>query len=258
VAKQIRASMSNMQEQIVHFFLVVHIRIRTYMITFLPAENTREFILRDPDGYLSHFDSTNMFSRGYPSDANPLRYIIDSALTASDFTLSERTHLVRSAAIADTLIQQRARHILGITNTQLLVNIPWIFAKTGTAYEMGLPHTRQGIIFPGSPLRTDPETLIHEKVHIFTRYYPDAAKSILARYGIVPIINTNPLPAQLRTRNPDIPRSTPTYWNSVSGHLYDDHYYNTNPASAFDTSALHPRASHPYEWLAYTVSEVCK
>jgi hypothetical protein len=31
-----------------------------------------------------------MFSRGYPSDTNPLRYIIDSALTASDFTLSER------------------------------------------------------------------------------------------------------------------------------------------------------------------------
>lgn len=93
-------------------------------------------------------------------------------------------------------------------DAEALEKLPWVFAKTtGSAYEDGLPHTRApNIIFLSARTLASRDkalakTLLHEKIHVYQRAYPDKAATAIAGAGYaktgrlrrdVPLIRANP------------------------------------------------------------------
>ena len=88
---------------------------------------------------------------------------------------------------------------------QKIASIPWVFALTKeNEYEDGLPHTRTNIIFLSTNVDQTPlklvSILIHEKIHIYQRLYPEETMNFLAVHGYyrwkqrfgVPRIRSNP------------------------------------------------------------------
>jgi hypothetical protein len=137
-----------------------------------------------------------------------------------------------------------------------LAELPWVFAKIeGTAYEDGLPHTRApNVIFLASgTLRSKnaslKRTLLHEKIHVYQRAYPEKTAALVRDAGYV---NTgkrrNTVP--LARANPDLDE-----W------IYEDEaakpmisvYQNDGPASVSDVHGA-PQHEHPYEAMAWDVA----
>lgn len=230
---------------------------------FLTKAQTRQFILNDSDNYISNFDPINMFSRGYRKSAPPSKYIADSAKSAMSFTSSEKQTLTELTRQADEIIRDpnaQPTRVIGKKYAKLLASIPWKFAKTkGNHYENGLSHTRKDIIFVSSGElnelgELDGSTLIHEKMHIFTRYYKKETENILYQYGFTNIRNFRGDSAKvinMHRYNPDT--NINTYFNSSMGKLFTSDFYNPKPYyTNHISSSLHEE--HPYEWLAYQIT----
>jgi hypothetical protein len=203
--------------------------------------------------YIGGFTYMDLISRGYPSGAHA-QYIANAAITTADFTPSERQRLTELAAEADAYIctyNPTLMHAL-ITRANLdkLASIPWKFAKIrGTAYESGMPHTRNDIIFLSDKNDTTMNTLLHEKVHLFTRAYPTETASILRAHGFSEIPRPN-ISIAFHRANPDINKSA--YFNPYIGKIFVSQYNNPIPYHTNQIDALSEH-EHPYEWLAYAV-----
>jgi len=231
--------------------------------TFLSRKQTRDFITKDRDGYLSSLSSSDLFSRGYANNISA--YISNSANASTPFTNREKRALTDLTREADSYIYDSdnpespvspVSAIIGAHNAQRLAQIPWKFAKTqDNVYEGGTPHTREDIIFLPSNIFTN-ETptmhlLIHEKMHIFTRFYKKETQEILHHHGFTLISNSPFNETNMHRSNPDTNRDI--YFNPSMGKIFISNFYNTTPHHLHDISS--PLSDeHPYEWIAYKVS----
>lgn len=119
----------------------------------------------------------------------------------ANFTLRERGILKSLTRILNNELEKR--------NLLSLRIIPWVFAKT-LSIEAGMPHTHQDTIFLPQSFFSNNEnefvklrTLLHEKLHIYQRKYPQKTKDYYNTLGFTQI---SP-PKQLNSRkriNPDL------------------------------------------------------
>lgn len=228
--------------------------------TFWSAAETRAFINTDPDGYLSGFTENDLHARGYSDIRTYTERVVDSV---SDFTVDESAILKRIATSVDNYIRNppRGSALARTFNTaytrEYLANLPWIFAKTtGGVYEQGMPHTRVNTIFLDTTVDTDtvftPNVLLHEKIHLFTRVYPNETQKILMEYGFTPVPE-DPVNIATRRANPDTDNRA--YFSSMHGRVLTGSYSGMDPSHVNDIP--NPEgADHPYEWLAYTGSDM--
>jgi hypothetical protein len=124
-------------------------------------------------------------------------------------------------------------------------------------YENGYPHTRYNIIFL-SPLffkqswkswKNQLNTLEHECIHIFQRFYPIDTEKYLNSMGFQKKGDFKTLfPEQYRLKrsNPDIDNNI---WTDPSGNFMFPIYSSEDPKSLNDV--LSHDMEHPYEWMAY-------
>ena len=142
-------------------------------------------------------------------------------------------------------------NIIGF-NGNKAANIKWkIGLINDSIYENGLPHTRNDVIIITKQVLNSyrlETTLIHEKIHVYQKLYPDDIKEYL---------NTNnfkisrPKTNNVRA-NPDIDEFI--YKDSNGNEMYCE--YNENPKSIFDV-IYYPNNSvsneHPLEYMAYNI-----
>ena len=141
-------------------------------------------------------------------------------------------------------------------NTALLKNLPWIFVKTtAQAYEDGLPHTRgpNVICLSTQTLHTKntvlKRTMLHEKVHIYQRVYPEQTASVIKAAGYHKTTtprNTIPL---IRA-NPDLDK---WIYEDANGKPMLAVYNSAKPSGISDISNKNSNQEHPYESMAYAV-----
>jgi hypothetical protein len=136
-----------------------------------------------------------------------------------------------------------------------LAAIPWVIAKTTTpAYEDGLPHTRADVIFLSSTTlhKKDTDlarTLLHEKVHLYQRKYPQETAQAIADAGYH---RTD----RRRTETP-LARANP----DLDDWVYEDPagvpmltvYNSAKPSSIGDVTGSNDH-EHPYETMAYSLA----
>jgi hypothetical protein len=202
------------------------------VVTFLTAKQTHDFIDHDKDQFISNLSPTDLVARGVRSRYS---YRIQCAQSADDFTCDEKSALARNAQRADELFK-KLFCVPGL-NPHVICQMPWNFAKCSVDYEGGLPHTRSDIIFTKSGELTV-DQCAHEKIHVYQRLYPEAARVYLTTRGFAKIA-----PDPMRRANPD--QDNNSY--SRRGKVYDGIYTSRNPSSISSVRA----AQHPYELMAY-------
>ena len=109
-------------------------------------------------------------------------------------------------------------------------NIKWIFVKIDTNLENSFPHTIENVIvlsnnFFNYSFQSQISTIIHEKVHIYQRIYPEYINILYNRWGFKKVeVDFN-----YNRNNPDI-KYYYTYNNNLLIQLY-----NNNPLELYDS-----------------------
>jgi hypothetical protein len=145
-----------------------------YKIKFFNKDDTITFFINDVDDYLKNLNSYDIKALDSSSHND---YLQKSIKDAKNFTEAEKQKLISACKEADNFFRTKLniKHV----DNNILANMPWTLAKTsGKYYEEGYPHTRNDIIFITddvikSPLKYLIRVLIHEKVHVYSRLYPD-------------------------------------------------------------------------------------
>lgn len=224
-------------------------------ITFLTKTDTANFIMADPDTYTFNLSPLDLHARHAGSYEE---YEQASARSARSFTSSEIHILVRAAKKADAIISKMT--LSGCPAfAEKLVKVPWVFASTeGTTYEDGLPHTRANIIFLSSVLLARlsmnehelVKTLIHEKIHLHQRLYPNEVLALLKHRGYIQWKERHGVP-RIRA-NPDL--DPWIYIDPETKKEMAAYYTSDTPSSISDITLTTPTYEHPYELIAYELT----
>jgi uncharacterized protein YxeA len=231
-------------------------------ISFFSKKDTSNFLLLDPDNYILNMSKIDLKARGVSSGTNEY-YKQLSASLAADFSQKEKQELL-------SLMNMVKNNFKNTIYAPILEhNI--IFAKTdkgeqkgersdprgersNPSYENGFPHTRYNLIFL-SPLffrqswKNQLNTLEHECIHIFQRFYPIDTEKYLNSMGFQKKGDFKTLfPEQYRLKrsNSDIDNNI---WTDPSGNFMFPIYSSEDPKSLNDV--LSHDMEHPYEWMAY-------
>ena len=127
----------------------------------------------------------------------------------------------------------------------------------GSDYEMGLPHTVDHImIIPIEIVRTFSDerltrTLIHEKVHIYQKMYPQDVDKYIDSKSFIKVRKRTE--SDRIRANPDI--DDWIYMNKEENRIYSSIYVE-NPKSITDTTTRDQRYEHPFEQMAIDISEM--
>ena len=236
--------------------LSVDISAKNKDITFLTASDTSSFIMADPDTFAFNLSPLDLHAR---HAASYEEYKEASAISARSFTTSEIHLLVRACRKADRIISKISLEGCPAFSEKL-IQIPWIFASTeGSTYEDGLPHTRANVIFLSSivmnRISTNEQelvkTLVHEKIHLHQRLYPMEVLSLLKHRGYIQWKERKGIP-RIRA-NPDL--DPWIYIDPVTKKEMAAYYTSDSPSSISDITLTTPTYEHPYEALAYELTD---
>ena len=137
-----------------------------YKIKFYNKDETITFFVKDSDDYFKNLNSYDIKALDSLSHNDYLKKSINDA---KDFTEAEKEKLTIACKEADNFFRTKLNMKHVDSN---------ILSKTsGKYYEEGYPHTRNNIIFItdsviNSQLKHLVRVLIHEKVHVYSRLYP--------------------------------------------------------------------------------------
>jgi hypothetical protein len=246
------------------------------LVQLLSAADTKALLLSDPGGYVAGMTRADLAARGAQSTAE---YLARSGKLAHEFTEAERRATVRAILSVQawlTSAPRAGRTLLGV-NFAKLAKLPWRVAATAPAgggaagggaagaYEANLPHTRSDVVLIAPALIPSGDdtvsqkrfaaTLLHEKIHVYQRAYPQDIAAALDAEGYV---RKSPRASVALARaNPDLddwvyldPEAGPT-----KGKPMVALYASENPSGITDVTQANAAAfEHPYERMAYRIA----
>lgn len=184
---------------IVIFFIILSLTKKHIEYFYEPDFMTKEHMesIVNASSYFNRMNALDLRVRNVESIEQYKHEYINSVI---DFTSEEKTEL---AALCEQIDKKM--------KTNRLYKIKWKFAKVYNHIEDGYPHTlKDVIILPANFLTSDsrtPEnkmiTLIHEKIHVYQRIYPDETNILYQSWGFQEVY----LPSQIkeiRRNNPDV------------------------------------------------------
>jgi hypothetical protein len=224
-------------------------------IYFMNTEETKQFLLKDEDGYVRNLSKYDIYARHVKTNKE---YLDNISKAASSFTKDEIARIIKCSYDADIFFKnlyiKKYKEIKGND----IATIKWIYAITdNNIYEEGLPHTRINIVFLSKNIfkNTDNDltnTLIHEKIHIYQRYNTNLFNRILAsmNYSIVDrsLIENN----HLIRSNPDV--NNYMYIDNNTKKIFICLYRNEKPSGINDVIINNYSIEHPYEMIAYDIA----
>jgi hypothetical protein len=239
---------------------------------YLSKEETALFLERDEDKYVANLSPIDLYARKVSSNDEYINIIKGAA---THFNRGDRLMLDICTKKADELL--RNININNISkesnldyskylNYKDIANIKWVMAITRVdnddsggigKYEDGLPHTRKNIIFLSQDVLNYSEDeiiklLIHEKIHIYQRNNEALFKNIIYNMGYVEI-SVEPDKLKYIRSNPDV--NNKIYKNVSTGELMICLYSSDKPKSINDIVLQNYSMEHPYEKIAYEISE---
>lgn len=219
-------------------------------VYILSSSETANFLRSDPDRYVQSLSSADLHARGVRTQQE---YLITSVNSAVDASEKEREIIISAVATVDKFLR---------TNPQLpisakaLLHLPWKIAITqGKRYESGYPHTRKDVIFLDKTTISNPEfvaTLLHEKVHVYQRTYPNELQDWLTANGYKRTVKRSSIP--LARANPDLDEWI--YIDPATKKEMVALYNSPQPQSISDIKLSNYAFEHPYELMAYQIAEL--
>jgi hypothetical protein len=242
-------------------------------VHFMTKQETRYFIKHDRDKFITGLDELNLKARGVKI---PETYIKITSKAATNFTEEEQKLLFKAINIAcEKLDNTGAKELkrYGIDKRKMWEMLQtWTLAKTkDKVLEMGMPHTREDIIFlSGYYLAVNSDdinklvrTMIHEFIHIYQRKYSEEYKAFLKDHEW----EIHPYNENDKRINPDLDdnvwkrpaqkgeASTKATRLEAGGYkIFIAKFKNRDPMDLKDIDLNDSRYEHPYEYYAYNLS----
>lgn len=141
-----------------------------------------------------------------------------------------------------------------LINYSLMSRIKWKFLFTTNLVENGYPFTCEDIIYIPIEILDNHtkfnmiKLLIHERIHIFQRYFPSETNKYILSLGYNIYIKNNIV---LRRANPDIDN----YIYKLGDKMTGAYYTSINPKNINDV-IQYCKYEHPYEHMAYELSDL--
>jgi len=222
-------------------------------ISFLPPENLLPILLSEKDNFFKTFFDYDLFAR---QSTTLQDYFEKIKLSVSFFSDNEKNKIQKCSIECDNYLMSLGSTFPGFDGVKAS-NIPWKFGRVqGRLYEYGLAHTRFNdvIIFSEESLN-NPEplltkTLIHEKIHLYQKQYPDDVQTYLNHNNI----------AKLKKReykdyiraNPDLDEWI--YKDQKTGFIFKCEYSSKFPKNILDVKNTNQLFEHPFEKMAVEIS----
>ena len=220
-------------------------------IIFLTKEMTSDIIISDKDNYFLRFNELDLLAR----NAVTVKDYKDKIIKAScDFTDEQREIITECIENINNKLIPKINESWIIRSK--LLDIPWKIGVVSTRiYEVGLPHTRDDtIILPSNQINLSTEfmdTLLHEKLHVYQKTYPDDFSIYLEENKYVKYQKYIDTDIRYRS-NPD----TDEWIYKKNGLIYVSEYIN-NPKTILDVRYKpknscvyeHPREKSVYDLL---------
>jgi hypothetical protein len=218
-------------------------------IKILNLEQVKDFISSDEDNFIASLTVYDLRARKSGSYLEYRNKCVSSINFILDTKIIKKIQDV--CELADTLLKNSYSELYTLNWNIALV--------TGNIYEGGYPHTREDIIFLPfdflihADTRSIVKTLIHEKIHVLQRMYPDSKllQSFLLSNNFSKFKSLDEFrKMNVRTRsNPDLDN-----WIYSDGiKFYYCEYSSDFPKSIMDV--IQPNENeHPFELMAYQLS----
>ena len=224
-------------------------------IYFLDKKQLFDLLKNDNDNYYKTFSKNDYKTRNINNINEYINLIKEST---TDFTHVEKDKLIRCIEKVNIYFDNIKYEWF---NGQKANAILWKFGcVNGKLYENGLPHTRiDTIILSKDHLGLDDnkliKLLIHEKIHVYQKMYPNDVQLYIKLNGFIPIkkreINDN-----IRA-NPDLDN---WIYKDKESNIYKAEY-KKDPKTIRDV-IYNPSDSqlyeHPYETMAITIENLYK
>ena len=217
---------------------------------FMSRNETAKYFMEDKDRYVDDLSDLDIIALKSTSKQDYINKIVSDA---RDFSEREKEILIKACADSDKFLYNYTK--MPEINAKKIANMEWVLSKTnGEWYEAGYPHTRENIIFITDDVIRHPDLtriMIHEKIHVFERLYPEEIEEWMRVNGYTVHSKLKDYP--LARSNPDV---NGIVYKSKEGCLTLAQFKNKNPSGIDD--AHYPcgrdwKYEHPYETLAYTI-----
>ena len=240
-------------------------------LNYMSYEETVQFLERDVDRYVAKLSQLDLYARKVSSKEEYINIIKGEA---THFNKGDKLILDKCTKKADELLRNININTISsesnldyskYLNYKDIANIKWVLAITrndnGGKYEDGLSHTRKHIIFLSQDVLNYSEDeiiklLIHEKIHIYQRQNEALFKTIIYNMGYVEISPNNEISSdklKYVRSNPDV--NNKIYKNVHTGELMICLYSSDKPKNINDIIIQNFSMEHPYEKIAYEISE---
>ncbi len=223
-------------------------------IIFLKKNELIDILLEDKDNYYKTFSKTDLIVRGVNNIDEYKELIKKSCLEISE---SNKKKLTKYINKADEKL--RKFKISGFDGNKC-ADLTWIIGLTNDDYENGFPHTRNNIIVISKNIlpiiNLDfgiVKTLIHEKIHVYQKTYPEDIKLYLDSNNFKKYLNRKDINESTRA-NPDLDNYLYKMGDSIMMSVYNN---NANDITDITTYPINEtKYEHPLEYMAYTLSNI--
>ena len=235
---------------------------------YMSYEETALFLENDEDKYVANLSPLDLYARKVSSKDEYINIIKNEAIHFNkgdklilDSCTKKADELLRNININNISTESNLDYSKYL-NYKDIANIKWVLAITksdnGGKYENGLPHTRKHIIFLSQDVLNYSEDeiirlLIHEKIHIYQRYNEALFKTIIYNMGYTDSHDIPQEKLKYVRSNPDVNKKI--YKNKNTGELMICLYRSDKPQNINDIVTQNYSMEHPYEKIAYEISE---
>ena len=237
---------------------------------FLTKKQACELFKTDPDAYFERLNELDRYAMKLPTTEAAIQHMCKNSRS---FTPREQAKMIRCCIRADQFF--RSLNIPYFDGNKA-AEMPWKFVVTvGTSNEEGMPHTKGDFIYVSDSVVWDDELeltaiLIHEKVHVYERKYPDLMEKWMAHSGYKRYRRQSQV--ETARSNPDVDgwtyidplgKETVVHYNVRLAEGFRQKRglakYSKLPKSIIDSTYPHNDSAateHPYEMLAYKLDKM--
>jgi hypothetical protein len=197
--------------------------------------------------YHEYLTEKDLKARGYSSQLHAVKTFSQLARPPSR---TEQSLLNRALMRANELIPINSR----------LSKLPWKFLVVSDQIESGFPHTHQDVIvMPKSHITAGQkhfdnlvDTLIHEKIHVYQRFYPCETNTLFLQYWNLEIVSRRSFDPQSNIRsNPD--NNLLLYSDDSKPIMLE---YDDKKDFISLSTVMGDKRDHPHEMMAYVLTYI--
>jgi hypothetical protein len=221
---------------------------------YINKNELQNYLIKDIDNYYKNFSDKDFIARKV---SNIEHYQNNIKLSCIDINNNIKKTLNNCINKANYKLKKYS--CVGFDGPKC-ANIKWkIGVVKDKLYEEGYPHTRNDvIIIPLYLLNNSSQlvnTLIHEKIHVYQKLYPEDINEYLQNNGFTKYKLRSEYNEMFNTRsNPDMDE---WIYKDKDGNIMMAEYID-NPKSIMDVKTIpinNSKYEHPFEYMAYDITE---